>query len=290
MQVFFSTVETALLPSSLDLQEQLDSKWNSALELVLSRKAMKMAVTKRLEVYNQQLEQSNRETKRVTRLLTVGATVLVFRDHGVRLKNKWGDRFDGPFVVLSDEGHHTYSVQRIGSDDKPQSEHIDNLVEAPVLLAVVQLLGLEQVGLLDTAKNLIGVEGHAMVIGPSTIQAAQPQKSLKATAHNDIGATKKKYEVEYIAGCGNNKFLIKWRGFDVATWEPVSNLDCPRLVRDFERLTAREKSRLKARTLTSETSNAPLSSICSIHTTSIFLKRDLSEYPTGDIISAICKK
>ena len=56
MQVFFSTVETALLPSSLDLQEQLDSKRNSALEMVLSRKAMKLAVTTRLEVYSQQLE------------------------------------------------------------------------------------------------------------------------------------------------------------------------------------------------------------------------------------------
>ena len=130
MQVFFSTVETALLPSSLDLQEQLDSKRNSALEMILSRKAMKLAVTKRLEIYNQQLEQSNRETKRVTRLLTVDTTVLVFRDYGGRLKNKWGDRFDGPFVILSDEGHHTYSVQRIGSDDKPQIEHIDNLVSA----------------------------------------------------------------------------------------------------------------------------------------------------------------
>ena len=70
----------------------------------------------------------------------------------------------------------------------------------------------------------------------------------------------------------------------------MSNLDCPRLVRDFERLTAREKSKLKARTLTSEISNASLSSICSIHTASTFLKRDLSEYPTGDIISAICEE
>ena len=169
-------------------------------------------------------------------------------------------------------------------------------MEAPVLPAAVQLLGLEQVELLDAAKNMIGVEEHSMAIGPSTIRAAikdaQPQKSLKATTHNDLGATKKKYEAEYIMGCDNNKFLIKWRGFDVATWEPMSNLDCPRLVtcRDFERLTAREKSRLNARTLTSETSNASLSSICSIHTTSIFLKRDLSEYPTGDIISAICKE
>ena len=71
-----------------------------------------------------------------------------------------------------------------------------------MLPAAVQLLGLEQVELLDAAENMIGVEEHSMANGPSTIRAAikdaQPQKSLKATAHNDLGATKKKYEVEYI--------------------------------------------------------------------------------------------
>ena len=114
----------------------------------------------------------------------MGATVLVFGDHGGRLKHKWGDRFDGPFVVLSDEGHHTYSVQRIGSDDRPQTEHIDNLVKAPVLPAAVQLLGLEQVELLDATKNMVEVEDHSMTEDSSAAQAAikdaQTEKALKA--------------------------------------------------------------------------------------------------------------
>jgi hypothetical protein len=137
MQVFFNTVETALLPSTLDYQAQLEGKRNSALEMVLARQAMKQAVTKRLEVYNKSMEQSRAEDGRFTRTLLLGDTVLVYRDLGGRLKNKWNDRFDGPFVVTATEGYNRYLVQRIGSDDTPQSEHIDNLVNAPILPSAV---------------------------------------------------------------------------------------------------------------------------------------------------------
>ena len=292
MQVFFSTVETSLLPSSLDVQEQLDAKHNSALEMVLSRKAMKLAVTKRLQTYNQQLEQSTKEARRATRTLKVGMTVLVFRDKGGKLTNKWGDRFDGPFVVTIDEGNNVYSVQRIGSDDKPQKEHVDNLVEAPVLPAAVQLSGLEQVGLLDAVKEISQVENQSsLALGAQNAQLAiQPETTRTKAQTKETTATRKKYEVKYIAGCEDDKFLIKWKGFDVATWEPISNLDCPKLIRDFSRLTSREKSRLKSRTLTSELQNASISSICSTQTTSVFMKRDLSKYTEGDMIAALCEE
>ena len=216
-------------------------------------------------------------------LLHTGDTVLVYRDLGGRLKNKWNDRFDGPFVVTAIEGYNRYLVQRIGSDDTPQSEHIDNLVNAPILPSAVDLKGLSLVTTETTTAPAL--ESEAVRHTPALETRTPSVLKLKPTKK-----TEKKYEVEYIAGKTDNRFLIKWKGFDVATWEPMTNLDCPKLVRDFERLSQRQRVKLREKTIAADKSHAPLSLICSIHSTATFFNKDLSEYPNGDIIKEICKE
>ena len=279
MQVFYNTVESALLPATLDCEAELENKRSSALELVLSRQAMKQVVTKRLEAYNKSMEQSRAEDGRFTRTLSVGATVLIYRDLGGRLKNKWNDRFDGPFVVTMVEEFNKYTVQRIGSDDPPQSEHIDNLVNAPILPAAVDLHGLKLAPALES--NEVSNEEAAAITPPP----------LKAPALKALKPKKqKKYEVEYIAGKIDDKFLIKWKGYDAATWEPITNLDCSKLIKDFHRLSNREKDKLREKTLAAAPEHTALSQLCSIHSTATFISKDLAECANGEIIEEICRE
>ena len=81
-------METSLLPSSLDDEAAVNKKRSTALEMVLSREAMKQAVTENLEAYHHRQATSTQEARRKTRVLRVGDVVLVFRETGSRLKDK----------------------------------------------------------------------------------------------------------------------------------------------------------------------------------------------------------
>ena len=198
----------------------------------------------------------------------MGDVVLVFRETGSRLKDKWNDRFDGPFTVIHKLDHNTYRVQRVGSDDRPKIEHIDNLVAAPLLPDAVYL-DLEG-GAADTAADTIG--------NPATLD---DDLVTESTSKPDG----KKYEVELIAAQDGDNFLVKWKGYDIATWEPKENLDCARLIKEFFKLSSSQKAALKKATRQSSAELSALTEVCNTHATARFLNIDLSKLGEKDIIS-----
>lgn len=82
MKVFFRTLETSLLPSSIDHEGEVESKRGSALELVLARQTIKQAVQENQRAYHKAMDSSSTEAKRKSRSLSMGDTVLVFRETG----------------------------------------------------------------------------------------------------------------------------------------------------------------------------------------------------------------
>ena len=100
MHVFFTTLKTALLPASREHTTEFNRKKASALEMVKTREAMKQAVHENFQKCYKRMESSAQEQRRSSRQLSVGDVMLVFRETGSRLKDKWNDRFDGPFTVI----------------------------------------------------------------------------------------------------------------------------------------------------------------------------------------------
>ena len=272
MHVFFTTLETALLPSTREHTTEVNRKKASALEMVQTREAMKQAVQENFQKYYERMEGSAQEQRRSSRQLNVGDVVLVFRETGSRLKDKWNDRFDGPFTVIHKLDHNTYRVQRVGSDDRPKIEHIDNLVAAPLLPDAVYL-DLEG-GAADTAADTIG--------DPVTLD---DDLVTESTSKPDG----KKYEVELIAAQDGDNFLVKWKGYDIATWEPKDNLDCARLIKEFFKLSSSQKAALKKATRQSSAELSALTVVCNTHATARFLNIDLSKLGEKDIIAAVCR-
>ena len=127
-------------------------------------------------------------------------------------------------------GSNIYMVLRMGSDDKPQREHIDNLVAAPVLPEVV------------TVRATANSDPQA----ESTGDLAAGVTSGVITKGNKHSS--KKFEVELIAGYEDGTYLVEWKGYDTATWEAEQNLDCARLVKNFLKLSTSEKAKLRNNT------------------------------------------
>jgi transposase InsO family protein len=252
MQVFFDTVDKSLLTTG-DFHPQLQGQ-GSALEVVKARQAMKKLVHERLAKYQGKMRTSSQELRRTTRTLKVGEVVLVFRETGSRLKDKWNDRFDGPFVVTEICGPTVYMVQRLGSDDAPQQEHVDNLIAAPVL--------------------------------PDSVPVKLNDTDLKTS-------TKTKFQVEKIVGQEADKFLIKWVGYDVATWEPLQNLDCSLLIKKWQQLGKSEQREIQlqhtklASSVVSAISLCPLTDLFSDRSDT-YLIRDVADFEYGKIITGIC--
>ena len=119
MHVSFTALETTLLPSTREHASEVNRKKASALEMVQTKEAMKQAVQENFQKYYERMEGSAQEQRRSSRQLSIGDVVLVFREAGSRLKDKWNDRFDGPFTVIHKLDRNTYRVQRVGSDDRP---------------------------------------------------------------------------------------------------------------------------------------------------------------------------
>ena len=214
------------------------------------------------------MSSSTTEARRSDRRLLVGDTVLVFRETGSKLKDKWNDRFDGPFVVVEKLGSNIYLVQRMGSDDRPQREHVDNLVAAPILTEAVTV---------QTTTNTL----------PVVKLVAEATSEVISDSHK---APLKKYEVEEVAGHEDGKYLVKRKGYDAATWEPMENLDCARLIKNFFKLTTTEKDKLRKNTVTeASTLLAPLAQLHNIHASALFLNADLSKIEKCNIIEHICE-
>ena len=190
------------------------------------------------------MSSSTTEARRSDRRLLVGDTVLVFRETGSKLKDKWNDRFDGPFVVVEKLGSNIYLVQRMGSDDRPQREHVDNLVAAPILPEAVTVQA--------TANTLpadkLVAEATSEVIS-DTHKAPLVAEATSEVISDTHKAPLKKYEVEEIAGHEDGKYLVKWKGYDAATWKPMENIDCARLIKNYFKLTTAEKDKLRKNTV-----------------------------------------
>ena len=143
------------------------------------------------------------------------------------------DLMDHSLTVIHKLDHNTYRVQRIGSNDRPKIEHIDNLVAAPLLPGAVYL-DLEG-GAADAATDAVG-----------GATALDDDLVTESTSKPDG----KKYEVELIADRDGDNFLVKWKGYDIATvtWEPKDNLYCARLIKEFVKLSSLQKAALKKAT------------------------------------------
>jgi len=275
LQVFFDTVDRSILPMAVEAGGSFIAQGReSTIEMVNARKAMQQTVRENLKEYHSKQDTTLRELKRSVRELSIGDTVLVFRETGSKLKDKWNDRFDGPFVILAKQGLTKYMVQRIGSDEKQRWEHIDNLIAAPIL------------------PQSIALDEHT---DPATTAKDTPATDSDSAAKDVI--SKKKYEVECIMGKLDDKFLVKWKGFDVATWEPTSNLDCSKLIRNWEELSGRDQRKLRKTAhinvvslLISASSLKPLSQTVNIHRNCHYVHADLSKLKHGSMVNHICAK
>lgn len=292
LQVFFDTVDRSILPTaaagggSAAVQGR-----ESALEMVQAREAMQQTVRDKLASYQRAMDSSLKEQRRVVRHLDIGDTVLVFRESGSRLKDKWNDRFDGPFVVLASQGETKHMVQRIGSDDKAQWEHIDNLVSAPILPQAVEIT--EEGNVLHDGIDV--PDGFTPV--EATTSEAAPQKEPRQTDT----VSKKKFVVERILGkdATQGKYLVKWQGFDLATWEPVDNLDCSKLIKHWEQLSGRdqrmqkkayESTLVKSKIVIASITLPSISQVINTNRTVHFINKDLSKIAHGDMITSICEE
>ena len=96
------------------------------------------------------------------------------------------------FTVIHKLDHNNYRVQRVGSDDRPKIEHIDNLVAAPLLPDAVYL----------------NLEGNTSVTATDTVRnpAALDDDLVTESTSKPDG---KKYEVELIAAQDGDDFLVK---------------------------------------------------------------------------------
>lgn len=75
----------------------------------------------------------------------------------------------------------------------------------------------------------------------------------KVTEKDELGESEQ-YTVEKIVdkrydAKGNVEYLLKWNGYDDKdnTWEPVSNLECPKLIEAFEAERAKQERENKKR-------------------------------------------
>jgi transposase InsO family protein len=285
LQVFFDTVDRTILPISREAGGISTRQGReSTLEMIEARRAMKDTVAKNLAQYHAKQSITIRELKRTVRSLNIGDTVLVFRETGSKLKDKWNDRFDGPFVILAKEGMTKYLVQRIGSDEKHKWEHVDNLIAAPILPQAVSFNE-------HTSREVAGHEPPAPTVVPT----------MKKT-HNtgkDISVSKKKFEVETIMGKDSieDKYLVKWKGYDIATWEPTGNLDCSKLIRSWEELSGRDQRNLRKSANTGDKNTViasvhliPLSTVVNTTRTTHFISTDLSKLKHGSMINYVCAK
>ena len=186
---------------------------------------------------------------------------MLYENRGGKLKSKWAENYTGPFVVQEKRNCTSYIVKRLGSDELPRVAHIDNLLASPLLPNVKPIGG--------------------------TIQD-----------EGEKPATKKKFVVEEILaamGSGERqKFLVKWEGYEVATWEPIANLDCSTLVKQYHQLTAEEQCKKLCEAgdqyVINNINTASLSSLGAVSRSDSFILLDLSEIDHGDIITHICNK
>ena len=111
--------------------------------------------------------------------------------------------------------------------------------------------------------------------------------------------SKQKYTVEAILDKEGDRYLLKWHNYDVATWEPIGNLDCSDLIKKWQQLTGREQRQIRKTYKASSSKRskglviaainlAPLSEVTNTARTVTFIKKDLTQGTYGGMITNIC--
>lgn len=115
---------------------------------------------------------------------------------------------------------------------------------------------------------------------------------MKAEIQNDNGLATKEYEVETIRNRkvvnGVLYYLLKWKGYGekANTWEPVSNLNCPELILEYEKLKGNTNKRWRHHSIRLD-KNTINSQNSDKDQTSTDNKVNNSNYTTSSTVNAI---
>ena len=152
------------------------------------------------------------------RELEVGDTVELHVEQEKRAQNSGAERWEGPWEVLQKGEMPTdYLIKRLGSRAKPKWEHIDNLKK----------------------KHHSAVQQH--------------HDELEEVNEEDVMQTAPKsgrnYDVSRIVGergrsRSSKHYLVEYKGYDQAWWQPVGNLYCDKKVQDWNMLTNAKRNEL----------------------------------------------
>ena len=166
------------------------------------------------EEYRQQMTAKSGGAK--LRQLQVGDTVERHVDPANREKNAGAERWEGPWEVLEKgETATDYLVQRTGSRAKPKWEHIENLKKKHY--SAIQLQEMEEVDVEDvipTASKSSNNYEVARIVG-------------------EKGRSRK-----------SKHFLVEFKGYKQAWWQPVGNLYCDKKVQEWNLLSAASQRKL----------------------------------------------
>jgi hypothetical protein len=194
---------------------------------------VRAAVDEARKRYFTDMEKKSASKHRPLRTFQVGDEVTRYRPTQSKRVNKLVPLHEGPYKVLETlQGGTKYVIKRSGSDEKPVSVHSDDMNmfrRAPPLEDDDQL-----------------AEAAAALAAPPAPPAAAP--------------TKKKHQVAEIMdekgrlqGGEQHQYLIRWEGQRAdggewqCTWEPATNLDCHKLLMEWEMCSAQERGRRRNR-------------------------------------------
>ena len=150
------------------------------------------------------------------RSLQVGDEVVMFTPTERKAKNAGTSQWDGPWEVQQFGEHPTdYLVRRAGSRKKPQWAHIDNLIR--------------------------------IQRAPEDIESKKEQEMPAGVQMKAAPNSSKNYDVEEVVGekgttRRNKHYLLRYKGYEGAWWQPAANLYCLDKIKSWDMLTPKQKA------------------------------------------------
>lgn len=202
--------------------------------------------------YRQSMEAASSSAVKLRTLKVGDRVVLRVQDLDRKEKNAGAERWEGPYEVVGlGEMPTDYTIQREGSRQQPKAAHIDNLKQQ--FTSGKQAEAMEELA-----------EGAGML----------PAKD-SATS----------YEVEAIVGekgksRASKHYLVKYKGFDDAWWQPAKNLYCPGAVQQWDSMPTKDRAAVTAAATVANPDDVML----------VMDLRTSQQARVGELIKSICSK
>ena len=242
----------------VDLQTDITKEVYGIEQYVKQLQAKLPAVTKFVQDsqqrYHERMEKTSRNRNRKLRLFKVGDLVKLFKKPRHKKIAKLGRTWQGPYriVNITDDGGNV-DIKHVAAD------------------ALIDNQSIKFIGAYAEAKGA----------------ATRPRNRLQpATSFQ-------RWEVEAIIGDRgehgiDKEFEVKWKGDWGNSWEPADNLDCPRLVQNYLRSTARVQPTSAAACEDSDYED-PDSDCESVAPWAMTIRLDLNSLSPQDMTAEICR-